>query len=262
MKRVVLIATLLVLPACASAQEETPRPEPHEGAHPMMPGADFEQMMQRARTMRQRIDVSATGYAQRAPEQAVVRLAVETVGETARAAAASNAERMDDIIDALTDDLDIPRDQIQTVAYRMYPEYAREEGRREPEIIGYRVTNVLSVTVDGPERAGAVIDASLAAGANRVEGLSFQLRDVDSARAEALRNAMRKAREEARILAEAAGLNLGEPIVISTSTSGPVPPPMPMYARAEAAAMDVATPVEPGQLEVRATVSVQYAIRP
>jgi hypothetical protein len=163
--------------------------------------------------------------------------------------------------------LDIPEDQIRTVAYNMYPEYRQWDGRdpeqagRQPEIIGYRVMNMVSVTVDGASRAGAVIDAALAAGANRVDGLAFQLRDSEAVRAEALREAMASARAEAELLAGAAGLTLGAPIEISTSYGYTPPmPPMPMMARD---AMQMApTPVQPGAVEVQASVNIVYSARP
>lgn len=261
MRSLPLFATLLLLPACASAQEQVetaPRPMQHGQQGAMQHG----QMMRAMGADAPRIIVSATGTTQRAPEQAVVRLAVEVTAPTAQQAARQNATQMDEIIEALLR-LDIPREQIQTVGYHMYPEYRHDEGRREPEIIGYRVMNVLSVTVDGAERAGNVIDTALAAGANRVDGLHFQLRDVDSARHEALRDALRKAEAEARVLASAAGMTLGAPIVIST-TGNVVPVMRQEMAMARGMGGDMAapTPVEPGQLEVHAMVQVQYSVEP
>ena len=241
MKRLNALLILALLPACASAQEQ---PGPVMRHAPEQP----------------RIQVTTTGTVRRAPDQAVVRLAVETVATTAREAARENASKMERIIAALRR-LDIPRDRIQTTGYFMHPEYRHDEERREPQIIGYRVTNILTVTVDGPERAGGVIDAALDAGANRVDGLEFGLKGVQSARSEALRDAMEKARAEAQTLASAAGLTLGEPIVISTgSVVTPYPRPE-MMMRAEAMGGDVSTPVEPGRMQVMATVEVHYAAR-
>lgn len=256
---------ILAVPACASAQgqEAAPAPAADHAAH-HAPG-EYGGMGHRMRMAAPptRIVVSAMGSATRAPEQAVVMLAVETAARTAREAADQNAQRMTAIIAALRR-LDIPQDQIRTTAYHMHPEYNHREPRpneapRQPEIVGYRVVNMVSVIVDGASRAGSVIDAALGAGANRVDGISFQLRNPDAVRADALREALRKAREEAELLAGASGLTLGAPIEISTSFGYQPPmPPMPMYARAEAA-MDAPTPVEPGAIEVQATVNVVYS---
>ena len=183
---------------------------------------------------------------------------------TAREAADRNAEQMNRIIAALRR-LDIPEDQIRTTAYNMYPEYRNWDGRdpeqanRQPEIIGYRVMNQVMVTVDGAARAGAVIDAALGAGANRVDGLHFQLRDTEVVRSEALREAMTKARAEAALLADAAGLTLGPPIEISTSWGYMPPPPPPMPMAMSRDAVQAPTPVQPGAVEVQAMVNVVYS---
>lgn len=254
MLRFAKVALILAIPACASAQ----------GAETAAP-ATAHARMAHAAPPPTRIVVSAMGTASRAPEQAVVNLAIETAARTAQAAAEQNARTMDGIIVALRR-LDIPEDQIRTTAFNMYPEYRHWDGRdpeqanRQPEIIGYRVMNMVSVTVDGASRAGAVIDAALEAGANRVDGLGFQLRDTDAVRAEALREAMRKARAEAQLLAEAAGLTLGQPMEISTSYGymPPPMPPMPMYAGRDMA-QAAPTPVQPGAVEVQASVNIVYA---
>lgn len=256
------VLLVLAVPACASAQGADTAAAP---AHAHAQGEAMGQMhAMHMAAPPTRIVVSAMGTASRAPEQAVVSLAVETAARTARQAADENAQRMNQLIAALRR-LDIPEDQIRTTAYNMYPEYRQWDGRdpaqadRQPEIIGYRVMNMVSVTVDGASRAGAVIDAALGAGANRVDGLNFQLRNPDAVRAEALREAVAKARAEAALLAEAAGLTLGAPMEISTSY-GYVPPPMPMMMdRAEARAP---TPVAPGTVEVQASVNIVYAARP
>ena len=265
MLRYVKVALVLAVPACASAQGTDPAaPAPahdHAAMHSMMHPAP----------QPTRIVVNATGTASRAPEQAVVSLAIETAGRSARDAADQNAQVMARIVAALRR-LDIAEDKIRTTAYNMYPEYRHFEPTRDgaevrqPEIIGYRVMNQVSVTVDGASRAGAVIDAALAAGANRVDGLYFQLREneADAVRAEALREAMAKARAEAALLAEAADLQLGAPMEISTSYGYMPPPmPMPMYARDMAQMAPAApTPVQPGTVEVQASVNIVYTAHP
>jgi uncharacterized protein YggE len=257
MIRYMKVALVLAVPACASAQGADSAP---------VPASAQGQMVYVAAPQPTRIVVSAMGSASRTPDQAVINLAIETAGRSAQAAAEQNAQVMDRVIAALRR-LDIPEDQIRTTAYNMYPEYRHWDGRdpeqanRQPEIIGYRVMNQVMVTVDGAARAGAVIDAALGAGANRVDGLYFQLKDGDAVRAEALRDAMQKARAEAALLADAADLTLGAPIEISTSYGYmPPPPPMPMMMRDMAqAAPAPPTPVQPGAVEVQANVNSVYS---
>jgi hypothetical protein len=111
-------------------------------------------------------------------------------------------------------------------------------------------------------KAGAVIDAAITGGANRIANLSFELKDSESARLEALKIAVAKARAEAEVVAAAAGQRLGKPQSISSS-SGWIPQPMyrrdVMMEQAAAAPMPP-TPVEAGNLTIQATVSINYLL--
>lgn len=236
-----LIAGLL-LPACAARAQQP-------GVTPPV----------RERT----ITVTGTGVVDREPDQAVVMLAVENSAPTADAAAQANAEAMERVIAALRQ-LGLERDRIRTVSYQLHPEYARDEprpGQYEPRVVGYRAVNMVQVTLDDITRVGEVIDAAISAGANRVTGLHFQLRDPERARVDALALAVRNARVEAQALAAALGETPGP--VLSVSTTGMVPPPIPFVmdrmGRAEMAAA-VPTPIEPGTLRVEVTVTIVYGL--
>lgn len=203
------------------------------------------------------LDVSADATVTRPPDRAVIRLAVETVARTARAATTGNAEAMTAVLDAL-DELGIPRDAVQTEAVSLSPRYDRSDGSQEPTITGYHAVNRVSVPVEDVDRVGAVVDAAVDAGANRVLGIQFELADPEAAYHDALEQAIAMARREAETAAAALGESLGPAIRVSTggvrapAPQGPVPE---MMMRAQAS-----TPVQPGELEVRATVSITYRL--
>lgn len=207
-----------------------------------------------------RLTVSATASVERAPDRAVLMLAVESEAATAREASQQNATNMTRVVDAIRQ-AGVPADRIRTISLQLNPVYSRPApGEQGPRITGYRASNMVQITVDSIVRLGAVMDASVAAGANRVTGLHFELRDPASARTEAIEKAVAMARQEAEVAARAAGQRLGAPIEIQIGSS--MPPPRPMFA---AARMDVelaqaATPVEQGTLEVSATVTMVYRI--
>jgi uncharacterized protein len=231
--RVMLCLALLLLPAAVQAQApqgETPRT----------------------------ITVSGTGIVEREPDQGLVVVAVESEAPNARAAAEANAARMTQLVAALRR-AGIPERSIRTVSYELRPEYAREDrGREPPRIVAYRAVNMVQVTVDEVARLGGIIDAAIAAGANRVTSIQFQLRDRHTAHLEALAVAMQNARREAEALAAAAGERLG-PAMNITSGGFAAPPPMP-YARADMMEMAMATPIEAGTLNVMANVHVVYRL--
>lgn len=207
------------------------------------------------------INVNATGTVQREPERAVITVAVESDAANAQQAAQTNATKMDAVFAALRR-LGIVPPSVRTVAYELQPLYAqpdRENPNPTPRVVGYRAINMVVVEVDSIKRVGAVIDATTAAGANRVANLSFELRDPESARLEALRVAVRKARAEAEVLASAAGQKLGPPVNITSSAYFE-----PRQYRMEAMARDMAvpapppTPIEAGTLTITANVHIVY----
>lgn len=209
------------------------------------------------------ISVSASASVDTEPDRAVVNLAVETLAQTAQEATRENARKMAALLAALRD-LGIPEDRVRTVSYGLNPEYRRPRAGEEPgpieeRIVGYRAMNMVRVVVDSVPRVGAVIDAAVAKGGNRVAGLHFEVSDPSQPRREALRRAVAIARGEAQVLAESLDVPLGPPINVSTSYAPPPPMPFAAAARMEMA-QDVSTPVQGGTIEVRADVHIVFRI--
>lgn len=202
------------------------------------------------------LEVSASAAVARAPDRAVVELAVETLAETARAATAGNAESMTAVLVAL-EDLGIDRSAIQTRSVSLHPRYDRRPNADEPVIVGYQAVNQVTVPVADVSGVGRVIDAAVGAGANRVLGIRFELADREAAYHEALQRAVAQARREAEVAAEALGEVLGPPIRVSTGGLSTPPGPAPELM-AMARSMD--TPVQPGELEVSASVHITYRL--
>jgi uncharacterized protein YggE len=209
------------------------------------------------------INVNATGTIQREPEKAVITVAVESDAATAQAAAQANARKMEAVFAALRR-VGIVPPKARTIAYELHPQYqqpSRENPNPSPRVIGYRALNMVLVEVDTISRVGAVIDAAITAGANRVANLSFELRDIEAARLEALKQATAKARAEAEVLAAATGQQLGPPISISSSSYfEPRQYRMEAAMRGDvmAAAPPPPTPIEAGSLTITATVNIVY----
>jgi uncharacterized protein YggE len=234
----VLFALALLFPVAAAAQQQPPAEQPRT------------------------LHVTGTGTVEREPDRAVVMLAVESEGPTAREASQANATLMEAVVAAIRA-AGIPARNIRTTSYQLNPVYSRPPANEggTPRISGYRAMNMVNVTVDSLARVGPVIDAAIDAGANRVHHLSFELRDQDAARREAIERAVAVARAEAEAVAAAAGQRLGEPLTITTSTMLPPPSPRMPYAMDMVAAEARAqTPVEAGTLEVQATVNIVYKL--
>jgi uncharacterized protein YggE len=207
------------------------------------------------------IVVNASAEIEREPERAVLVLAVESEGATARAASQANANAMESVLRALRGQ-GLESRNIRTISYRLDPVYGRRaRPDSAPTIVGYRAVNMVQATVDSIGRLGGVIDAGIDAGANRVAGLQYELRNPDEARLEALEQAVAKARREAEVVARAAGQRLGDPININMSSD--VPRPRPMYDMVASQRVEMSqanTPIEGGTLTVVASVNIVYRL--
>jgi uncharacterized protein YggE len=200
------------------------------------------------------IVVHASASVNRAPDLATARFAVETDAADARSAARSNAATAAAVVQALRD-AGVGADRIRTLQVELSPRYSRPEPGGGARITGYRALNQVVVALDDMASVGVVIDAAIDAGANRVNGISFDLADPEEARLEALGAAVAKARREAEAIARALGEPLGP---VKTVTTAGVPAMEPRAMRLESAAPSM--PVEPGTVEIRADVTVVFFI--
>jgi len=213
------------------------------------------------------LTVSAEGRSTRTPDLAVFNAGVTTQGKTAGAALTENAARMNAVISALKKQGIADRD-IQTSNLSVNPVYGEQKRlpdgtvTQEPIIIAYQATNQVSVRQRKIDQFGKVIDTLVAAGANQVNGPSFQLEDADSALDEARVAAMKKARARADLYARASGLRVVRVLTISES-GGWAPQPQVMFARAKMEMADAApSPVAAGELQMNANVTVSYELAP
>jgi uncharacterized protein YggE len=198
------------------------------------------------------------------PDQAVVSLGILRQDSAAQAAQAGANGYAQAIIAAIVK-LGVPANQIQTARLVLTPVYAEgnQNPRNPPRIVSYNATNTISVRLDNLSLVGLVIDAGLEAGANQLGGVQFGLRNDLPAREQALQQAVLEARTKAQVMADALRVNLMEVLEVSEGGVSVVPrSEFAPSARLMTAAADVATPVSPGQLEVRANVTIRYRISP
>jgi hypothetical protein len=229
MKRLAVVAGLLL---AAAALAGVLRPE----------GAAAEDPVASTDT----VSVGGVGSVSAVPDEAVVSAGVETRGSTAQEALNANSAAMRKVIAALRD---AGGTDVTTQAVSLSPRVGPEG---QPE--GFTASNVVSATVD-LDRAGALIDSAVAAGANTVFGPSLSHSDADRLYRTALTRAVADARERAQVLAAAAGRQLGR--VTAVNEGGGSPPIA--YGKAEAA--DAGVPVVSGPQEITATVGVTFELR-
>lgn len=216
------------------------------------------------------ITVTGNGSASGSPDIANLQIGVEIFDSDLSAAFSQANERIDTIINAVVE-AGVAREDIRTMGLNVFVDRsmgpmgpatssAAGEPGQPPETPpqNYVVSNQLRVTVRDISNAADVINVAVENGANNIYGLEFNIDDRTELEGEARVDAMADARARAEHLAEIAGVELGEVLMINEGFSG-VPGPFPMAMSGIGGGGDGAT-VEPGQLSVSMSVTVTYAI--
>jgi len=204
------------------------------------------------------IVVAGRGEVKVTADRATIQISVQTRAPTAAAAAAENAAKQQSVLGALRA-VGLGNDQLSTVNYNVYPEQRYQEGK-DPEIVGYNVTNTVLVEVRKLNQVGPVIDAALSHGANMITSLQFSASNTEAARRSAIAMAIEKARADADAAARAARGTLGTLLEINVGSYSPMPPRPVVMMRAAAAAPE--TPINPGEDTVTVEVTTRWRFIP
>ena len=201
------------------------------------------------------LTVTGSGVERIATTMSQVQLGVEIQGKTALEVQEEVARRSSAVVQLLRSR---NVEKLQTTGIQLNPVYSYENNVQSLQ--GYSGTNTVSFRVAN-ERAGAILDDAVKAGATRIDGVSFTA--ADSAISEAQKKALREATQEAQQQADAvfSVLNLSRKDIVNIQINGATPPP-PMLVQFEKniAAGDVAqTPVIGGEQEVHASVTLQIS---
>ena len=152
------------------------------------------------------ITVQGIGSVKVDSDRAGISLGVREAAAEVMTAQSMVNERISAIVEVLKG-MGLTEDDISTNGIGIYPNYNYDDGET---IIGYTAYNNIYLTVKDVNNTGAYIDAAFAAGANSLDYVEFSATETEEADAKALALAVESAREKARIIADAAGVKLGE----------------------------------------------------
>ena len=207
------------------------------------------------------VTVTGTGRATVTPDRFSFNVGVQTVAATVDEAVAENNRRVAAVIAALKKAGAQEKD-IQTSQFSIYPQQDYKEGKL-PRIVGYQVSNNVTVRSEKVGDAGRLLGIAVGAGVNQSSGINFEVSDPARGRDQGLRKAFDDARAKATLLAQAAGRTLGQALAISEGMQHQVQPPIAIQRQMAMAEGRVAgnVPVEPGTEEVGYAVTVTFALR-
>lgn len=207
------------------------------------------------------ISVDGTSVIKAMPDRATVNISIESTAKDAKEASAQNAIVMNKIQKDIMA-LAITKDNIKTTNYNLYPLYNRKDNGRQ-EITGYSVSNQITVTVDNIDIVGNVIDTAINAGANSVNSVEFSLKDPQSYKDKVLVQAINDAKRKADIIAKTLGKNVVNVVSVNFNNSYIEARTFNsmMYAKAaDSAAVGASSPIQAGDISVKANVSIVFEI--
>lgn len=203
------------------------------------------------------VTTQGTGISSTAPDQAKMFFGVQANGDEARATLDEASGIAAAIVDAIKGS-GVDDEDIQTTDVSIWPDYDYDDDT--PRIVGYRATMRVAVTIKDIEAVGDVIEAASSAGANEIDGPIFSISDDNPQAHDALQKAVEDARARAEAMAEAAGKSVGD--VLSMTEAGIAAPPIQYrYGYADEAAASMDAVIEPGQLDVSASVTVVFELK-
>jgi uncharacterized protein len=206
------------------------------------------------------ISLSGHGEVRMAPDMAVVTVGVLSSANTAREALDANTKSMEAIFAALKA-AGIEAKDTQTSNFMVNPRYDYGQNNGQPpKMVGYDVSNNVTVTVRKLDGLGAVLDSVVTSGSNQINGVAFQVSKPEAATDEARKLAVAEAAAKAKLYTGAAGVSLGS--IMSISEGGGYQPPPPVFARAkmaESAAADV--PIAQGEQVIGMDVNIVWEIK-
>lgn len=217
------------------------------------------------------VSVSGTAVVNVTPDRVLIQLGVQSNGRTPQLVEAVNSATVYRVIKAIKK-MGVDEKDIVTDRYLIDPIYDDYDSLT---IEGYRINNIVAITLRDITKVNQVLIAALNAGANQVVNVEFYLSDLRKYRDQAREMAMVAAGEKAQDLADAAGANAGCVLNISENTwsyfSGGwwgrnnnlwtqnsvqnIP-----TANGQGGESDFG-PVNLGQISVRAEVSASYALQ-
>ena len=202
------------------------------------------------------ISVDGSSTIKVAPDKVTISISIENTAKGSKLASAQKGQIMQNIQSGILG-LAITKDKMQTTNYNLYPVYNTKDNSRE--IIGYSVSNEITVTIDNIDMVGTVIDTAINAGASNVNSIEFGLKDSQVYKDKVLQQAIADAKRKAQVVANSLEKSIVNVVSVNTGSTYIEAKNFnnAMYMRA-ADATGATSPIQSGDISVRANVSVVF----
>lgn len=209
------------------------------------------------------IAVNGLGEVRAEPDMATVVLGAEARKPKLEQARAEVAKTVDGIL-KLARELKIEAKDVQATRINVQPEYNWDQNARERNLIGYYVSRQVEIELRDLDKLGQLLERATDLGVNQLGDPRLDSSKRKELVREALAKAIADARQNAEVVAKAAGVKVGTPRMVTANTEFH-PPPMPMMRAAlamDAAQAKAADTYRSGEMTFTATVHMQYDMIP
>jgi len=187
------------------------------------------------------------------PNLAFITIGIVRENKNLQIAQSENSVASNNVIQALLA-LGLNQDQIRTVEYRIDNLYDFVDGKQV--FRAYEVRHLFEVRIENIDQIGAVVDTAVAQGANTIFNIRFDLSNRSEKYLDALTLALSDAHTKARTIINGLGVVFQPiPIEITETRQGVVPVP---YQAFTLEAAGVSTPIEPGMLQIEASLIAKF----
>ncbi|GAB2900000.1 SIMPL domain-containing protein [Microbulbifer echini] len=204
------------------------------------------------------VSIAAEGEARQTPDVANLSVGVVTEAEDSKKAMRNNAAQMESLLKAIKK-AGIAKKDIQTSGVSLSPRYHYQKNQK-PQIVGYTARNTVSIKVRKLDELGGVLDDLTTAGANQINGPSFEIGEPGPVKAEAREKALLDAQERATIYAKALGMKVRRIVSISEQGSGGIPRPMMLRGQMESMKESASTPIAPGETTLSVNLDLVFEL--
>ena len=227
--------------------------------------------------------VAGSGYVNLPPDMVSINLGIDVIQPTAAAAVQNNTQAVNSILESLKT-VGLEEKEVKTSYFSVYPQYQYDpEGKNPPTITGYQASNNVNIITKKTDIVPEIIDKSISAGANRIDGPWFSLSQEaqKNLRNEVIKNAIADAEDNAKMMLEMQSLQIkgiksmsinfgGYPIAFvqqttmreaASSYGSGIPLQVQMSPMNQIASF-APPPVLPGEQQVSATVLITYIVEP
>ncbi len=204
------------------------------------------------------ISLAGHGEVRAAPDMGLVMIGVLSQADAAADALKANTAAMQAVF-AVLKDAGIEEKDIQTSNFTVQPRYDYNNNAQPPRLVGYDVSNNVTVAVRKLDSLGAVLDKVVSAGSNQINGILFQISKPETAMDEARKLAVADAARKAKVYAAASAVTLGD--IVAISESGGIQPPIPMDAKMIQTERAANVPIAQGEQTISVDVNIVWEIK-